>query len=201
MGNLCWQPQQNNVVQCIQEMQKVEKTLSLLIDKYEKQIKQQRNFARHKLYNKDECIVHVKTIMVIKYHKTKLEERLTSCLNKRYHLESLNVTKMHIEAVRMTSKTFSSFLKEHDIQRIEQLKDSLTDMIDDACDINDTLNRNSGPYQADDDEIEEEYRKMQLQIQLPIAPDNQPSGWTRLEIDLSEEAVAEEAHQPLMQTA
>ena len=195
MGNLCWSKQVNNVVECIQQMQKAEKTLSLLIRKYEDQIREQRHQARKKMYNKNECMVHIKTIMVIKHHKKKLEERLTACLNKRYHLESLNVTKMHIEAVRMTSNTFSKFLKEHDIERVEELKESLTNMIDDACEINDTLTESSGPYQADLEEIEEEYNKMQLQIQLPEVPTTIPGHWE--EVELTEEGVK----QPLMQPA
>ena len=193
MGNLCWPKHTNNVVECIQQMQKVEKTLSLLIRKYDDQIREQRHQARKKMHNKSECMVHIKTIMVIKHHKKKLEERLTACLNKRYQLESLNVTKMHIEAVRMTSTTFSKFLKEHDIERVEQLKETLSTMIDDACEINDTLTESTGPYQADTEEIEDEYKQMQLQIQLPEIPTTIPGQWT--EVELVEEGVK----QPLMQ--
>ena len=195
MGNFCWSKQNSTVVECIQQMQKVEKTLSLLIHKYDDQIREQRHQARKKMYNKSECMVHIKTIMVIKHHKKKLEERLTACLNKRYHLESLNVTKMHIEAVRMTSKTFSKFLKEHDIERVEQLKETLTTMIDDACEINDTLTESYGPYQADTEEIEDEYKQMQMQIQLPEIPNNIRTQWA--EVELTEEGVK----QPLMQVA
>ena len=156
MGNLCWTETKTHVVDCIQQMQKVEKTLSLLINKYEKQIRDQRQQARQKLNRKNDCKRHVRTIMIIKHHKQKLEDRYTACMNKRYHLESLNVTKMHMDAVKLTGQTFSQFLKENDIQRVEELTNSLSDMIDDACEINDTLAQNTGPYEADDDEIEEE---------------------------------------------
>jgi hypothetical protein len=181
-------------------MQKVEKTLSLLIDKYEKQIRTQRREARQKLYRKDECKRHVRTIMIIKHHKQKLEQRFIACQNKRYHLESLNVTKMHIDVVKLTGQTFSHFLKENDLDRVEQLTSSLAEMIDDACEINDTLTQTSGPFNVDDDEIEEEYQQMQLEvqspelpIQLPEPPTNEP--WGRLEmVDLnsSEDDQAEE---------
>jgi len=178
MGNLCWPSTKTQVVDCIQQMQKVEKTLSLLINKYEKQIREQRQQARQKLHRKDDCKRHVRTIMIIKHHKRKLEDRYTACMNKRYHLESLNVTKMHIDAVKVTGQTFSQFLKENDIERVEELTNSLSDMIDDACEINDTLAQTTGPYEADDDEIEEEYRQMQLEIQLPELPQS----WPQLEI-------------------
>ena len=207
MGNSCWSVfitdrPKSRVVDCIQQMQKVEKTLSLLIEKYEKQIKEQRQKARQKLYRKDDCKRHVKTIMIIKHHKQKLEDRLNACQNKRYNLESLNVTKMHIDAVKMTSTAFSQFLKDNDIERVEQLKESLTEMIDDACEINDTLTRSEGPFTVDDDEIEEEYKQMQLEIQLPAAPSNEPaSKWSQLElVDLesSGDEHIEEGKIPLM---
>ena len=194
MGNLCWPKQSNNVVDCIQQMQKVEKTLSLLIRKYDQQIREQRHHARKKMYIKSECIVHIKTIMVIKHHKSKLEKRLTACLNKRYHLESLNVTKMHIEAVRQTSNTFSKFIQEHDIERVEELKETLSTMIEDACEINDTLTESTGPYQVDTEDIEDEYKQMQLQIQLPVVPTLMPGQWTQIE--LTEEGVKQPRMQP-----
>lgn len=206
MGNSCWsvfrgERQKSRVVDCIQQMQKVEKTLSLLIDKYEKQIKEQKQKARQKLYKSDDCKRHVKTIMIIKHHKKKLEDRLNACQNKRYHLESLNVTKMHIDAVKMTSTAFSQFLKDNDIERVEQLTESLTEMIDDACEINDTLTQSEGPFTVDDADIEEEYRQMQLEIQLPVVPTG-PHNWSQLElVDLGSSGdEQEDGNIPLMTT-
>jgi len=100
---------------------------------------------------------------------------------------------MHIEAVRMTSNTFSKFIQEHDIERVEELKETLSTMIDDACEINDTLTESTGPYQVDTGDIEDEYKQMQLQIQLPAVPTSMPAQWTQIE--LTEEG----AKQPLIQ--
>ena len=194
MGNLCWTETKTHVVDCIQQMQKVEKTLSLLINKYEKQIRDQRQQARQKLNRKNDCKRHVRTIMIIKHHKQKLEDRYTACMNKRYHLESLNVTKMHMDAVKLTGQTFSQFLKENDIQRVEELTNSLADMIDDACEINDTLAQNTGPYEADDDEIEEEYQQMQLEVQLP----EPPQSWEQLDLNSSEDETRDETSKDLL---
>ena len=75
-------------------------------------------------------------------------------------------------------------------------------MIDDACEINDTLTRSEGPFTVDDDEIEEEYKQMQLEIQLPAAPSNDPaSKWSQLElVDLasSGDEHTEDGNIPLM---
>lgn len=187
MGNLCWGKSPQPVIECIQQMQQVEKTLGLLVDKYEVQIREQQQHARKKLYRKTECMRHMRTIHIIRHHKQKLEARLTSCMDKRYHLESLNVTKMHIEAVKTTGLTFKRFLKEHDIQRVEQLQETLTDMIEDACEINDTLSRTSGPFEVDDSEVEDEYEQLCAQIQMPEVPTDRPQWGELHELRLDDE--------------
>ena len=103
---------------------------------------------------------------MIRHHKRNLEARLASCMDKRYHLESLNVTQMHIRAVRTTTKTFAQFLEVNDVERVEALQETLTDMISDACEISETLER-EGPVRVDEEELEEEYRALCSEIQVP----------------------------------
>lgn len=200
MGNLCWSKNTNQVVECIQQMQKVENTLALLIDKYETQISEQRRLAKKKLNRKNDCMRHVKTIHIIRHHKKKLEDRLASCLDKRYHLESLNVTKMHLEAVKTTSITFQHFLKQNDIQKVEELKETLTDMIEDACEINEVISSDNGMFSVDESEIETEYEKLCTEIQLPEVPNNSPvwPGLHNVELGDSEE---ENERTPVLQTS
>ena len=68
MGNKCWTPKVTPVIECIQELQKVEKTLQNLIDKYTKQIREQTRMARAKMYNKPDAMQHIRTIKIIKMH-------------------------------------------------------------------------------------------------------------------------------------
>jgi len=180
MGNICWKHASVQVIECIQQLQQVEKTLELMITKYESQIKEQQTAARRKLHRKNDCMRHVKTIHIIRTHKKNLEDRLTTCINKRYHLESLNVTKMHIEALKTTTKTFQSFLKDNHIETVEKLQEALTDMISDACEINDILSVEMDET-VDEIDLEEEYNQLCAEIQLPEAPTN-----TFPELDMNE---------------
>ena len=171
MGNKCWSPKVAPVVECIQELQKVEKTLQHLIDKYSKQIKEQSRMARAKMYNKADAMQHIRTIKIIKIHKQKMVSRLTNCISKRYQLESLNVTKMHIEAVRNTTSTFQRFLQQNDVDRVARLQDTLSEMIDDACEIDEVLQQPLSTDTIDEDELEEEYEALCSEIQLPSLPE------------------------------
>jgi len=168
MGNQCWQPQTAPIVECIQQLQRVEKTLQNLIDKYGKQIREQKSMARTKMYNKPDCMQHIRTIKLVRHHKQNLELRLTNCMAKRYQLESLNVTKMHIDAVNKTTQTFRLFLNVNDVEKVAKMQDTLCGMIDDACEITEVLNEPI--IDVDDSEIEEEYANLCSEIQLPVAP-------------------------------
>lgn len=175
MGALCAKSSTTQVIECIHQIQDVETTLQRLIEKYDVQIKNEQRFARAKMHRKSDCMRHMRTIHLIRHHKKNMENRLTACMNKRYQLESLNVTKMHIEAVRSTTKTYRQFLDEHDIEKVERLQDTLAEMIDDACDINDTLTNTPEAFQVDEDEIEREYDNICAEIQLPIPPSEYPT--------------------------
>lgn len=167
MGGLCCTSVGVPVLECIQQLKSVEKTLQLLISKYDKQILLEKRQARSKMHRKADCLIHIRTIRMIRHHKQKLEARLTSCMDKRYHLESLNVTEMHIRAIKTTTKTFARFLEVHDAERVEALQETLSDMISDACEISETLEQDTGPLQVDEDELEEEYMALCSEIQVP----------------------------------
>lgn len=168
MGNRCWTSQTAPVVECIQQLQRVEKTLQNLINKYAKQVKEQKTMARGKMYDKTECLQHIRKIKLIQYHKENMEKRLTNCMSKRYQLESLNVTKMHIDAVKQTSQTFRVFLNNNDVDKVAKMQDTLCGMIEDACEINEVLNETN--VDMDESEIEEEYEALYAEIQLPTVP-------------------------------
>jgi hypothetical protein len=170
MGNKCWTSQTAPVIECIQQLQRVEKTLQNLINKYTKQIKEQKTMARGKMYDKTECLQHIRKIKLIQHHKENLNKRLTNCMSKRYQLESLNVTKMHIDAVQQTSQTFRIFLNNNEVDKVAKMQDTLCGMIEDACEINEVLNEST--VDVDESEIEEEYETLCSEIQFPVAPTN-----------------------------
>ena len=175
MGNLCCATSVSQVVECIQQLQDVERTLECLVQKYDKQIAEQRRLAKQKMHRRADCMRHVRTVHMIRHHKRSMENRLFACQNKRYQLESLNVTKMHIRAVKTTTITYKNFLRQHDLDKVEQLQDTLADMIEDACAINETLAETPAEFEVDEDELEREYETLCSELQLPEAPTDIPA--------------------------
>jgi len=174
MGSLCTTSTTTQVIECIHQIQDVENTLKRLVDKYEVQIRTEQRLVRQKIHRKPDCIRHMKTIQIIRHHKENMERRLAACMNKRYQLESLNVTKMHIKAVKTTTKTYRQFLNEHDIQKVEQLQDTLSEMIEDACEINQVINETPSLFEVDEDEVQREYDTICAELQLPEVPTTMP---------------------------
>lgn len=107
MGNLFARSKAVQIIESIQSLHNVEQTLQALIDKYQKQINEQKSMAKQKMKSKSESLRHVKRILLIRNHQKQLENRMLSLLNKRYTLESLNVTKMHLDAIKQTSSAFN----------------------------------------------------------------------------------------------
>lgn len=164
MGNLFYKNKAIQIIESIQSLHHVEQTLQALIDKYQKQIDEQRNKAKQNMSSKSESTRHIKRLLLIRRHQQQLENRMLSLLNKRYTLESLNVTKMHLSAIKQTSTTFKHFLKAHDIDKVCDMQETLTEMISDACEITDVISSTDSIEGINDDEIENEYLKMVEEI-------------------------------------
>jgi len=175
MGSLCTKSATTQVIECIHQIQDVENTLQRLVDKYEVQIRTEQRLVRQKIHRKPDCIRHMRTIQIIRHHKDNMEKRLTACMDKRYQLESLNVTKMHINAVKITTKTYKQFLNEHEIQKVEQLQDTLSEMIEDACEINQVVNETPSMFEVDEYEVQREYDSICAELQLPEVPTTTPN--------------------------
>jgi hypothetical protein len=183
MGNFFARSKAVQIIESIQSLHAVEITLQALIDKYQKQIDEQKLMAKQKMKSKSESTRYIKKILLIRRHQEQLENRMLSLLNKRYTLESLNVTKMHLNAIKQTSTTFKHFLKANDIDKVCDMQETLTEMISDACEINEVICSTDSIEGIDDDEIEKEYLKMveetrddsqvKSQIVFPSVPSQQ----------------------------
>tara|TARA_B110001450_G_scaffold109928_1_gene103838 strand:+ start:9 stop:593 length:585 start_codon:yes stop_codon:yes gene_type:complete len=183
MGNLFARSKAVQIIESIQSLHHVEQTLQALIDKYQKQIDEQKLMAKQKMKSKSESTRYIKRLLLIRRHQEQLENRMLSLLNKRYTLESLNVTKMHLSAIKMTTNTFKHFLKANDIDKVCDMQETLTEMITDACEITEVISSTDSIEGIDDDEIEKEYLKMveetrddsqvKSQIVFPSVPSQQ----------------------------
>jgi len=183
MGNFFGRSKAVQIIESIQSLHNVEQMLQCLIDKYQKQIDEERRKAKQNMNSKSLSTRHLKRVLLIRRHQQQLESRMLSLLNKRYTLESLNVTKMHLNAIKMTSNTFKHFLKANDIDKVEEMQETLTEMISDACEINEVISSTDSIEGIDNDEIEKEYQDL---LEETLVFPSVPSGSVVITTELEE---------------
>ena len=162
-------------MECVQSLKSVERTLTMMNDKYAFQIDELRRKLSQDIRDqrpKRHCMCTLRRIKLFEHHKEGFEKRLEACMSKRLQLESLQVTREHVQAVKQTTKTFKRFVKEHDINKIEQLQESVSDMIDQAMEIQEALGEES-PLLMGDDDLEAEFQ--QLLIETENSPERRAS--------------------------
>lgn len=109
-----------------------------LIHKYDKEIdivKRKCKIAIDNKATKTEKLYYIKKIKIIQYHQESLRKRLLACTEKQYHLESMQITVSHIDAIKTATGTLKHFMKETDVQKVEELQENMSELIADACEI------------------------------------------------------------------
>ena len=167
-----------SVLDCIQLLRNVEQTLERMIDKYNTQIDEitiniKQNITSHSKTTHSHSLQQLKKIKIIQHHKNQLHLKQNTCMQKRYQLESLNITNMQIKAIRETTNTFKQFLKQNNIEKIESLQDTMQELIQKACDIDDVLAEDT-PLLISDSDIEDELLQLEME-QLPQPPTTHPT--------------------------
>ena len=169
--------------QCIQRLCETENILRKLMARYSREALEARQKAHACARNHDkiQAMSYLKKARMLDHQAASLALRVSAVEAKRLSIEQLGALGMQVESMSETSKTFKSFLKTHQIDRIEKLKDELSDMITETCDIGDTLSEELPLMQFDDDDLEKELNTLLLVddikntypahfIELPEAP-------------------------------
>ena len=125
------------------QLNNVLELLTELDNKYEKEIDIKRTEIKNlckKTNNKNtKKLFLIKTIKLIEHQRYSIQKRMIACQSKQYQLESLNIAKIQINALKTSSHTFKKFMKDNDINKIEKLQDDFSDLIEQVIEINDII--------------------------------------------------------------
>ena len=150
--------------QCIQRLCETENILRKLMARYSREALEARHRAHTCARNHDkiQAMSFLKKARMLDHQAASLAIRVSAVEAKRLSIEQLGALGMQVDSMSETSKTFKSFLKTHQIDRIEKLKDELSDMITETCDIGDTLSEELPLMHFDDDDLENELNTLLL---------------------------------------
>lgn len=175
--------------QCIRRLSETENILRKLMARYSREALEARQQAHACAREKDkiQAMSFLRKARMLDHQATSLALRVSAVEAKRLSIEQLGALGMQVDSMSETSKTFKRFLKKHDIDKIEKLKDDLSDMITETCDISDSLSEELPLMQFDDDDLEKELHALLLVddlkntypahfMDLPVAPTEESNG-------------------------
>lgn len=161
--------------ECVEQLKDIESILHKLMERYQREALESREEARRlaRQQYKYGAKARLKRARMLDHQLAGVAMRLAACESKRLAIEQLSTIEMQVGAVKESSKTFKKFLKEHDLEKIEQLQESLSEMITEVCDISSTLEEEVQPLMVSDEDLDKELESLML-IQevhdMPIAP-------------------------------
>lgn len=131
-----------------------------LIKKYDNEILVVRRKCKKAINNKatkEEKLYYIKKIKIIQYHQNSLRKRLLACTEKQYYLESMQITATHIDAIKSATGTLKQFMKDTDVQKVEELQETMSELIADACEIQNIVSEDiNQDHSWTDEELEKE---------------------------------------------
>ncbi len=131
-----------------------------LITKYDNEILVVRRKCKKAINNKatkEEKLYYIKKIKIIQYHQNSLRKRLLACTEKQYYLESMQITAIHIDAIKSATGTLKQFMKDTDVQKVEELQETMSELIADACEIQNIVSEDiNQDHSWTDEELEKE---------------------------------------------
>ncbi len=162
------------------QLNNVLELLTELDNKYEKEIDIKRteikNLCKKNNNKNTKKLFLIKTIKLIEYQRHSIQKRMIACQSKQYQLESLNIAKIQINALKTSSHTFKKFMKDNDINKIEKLQDDFSDLIEQVIEINDIIKDNPSAVDLNLDDIDIDYELKRLTHEdyhlLPTVPTN-----------------------------
>ena len=159
------------------QLKDIEAILHKLMDRYQREALEAREEARRLAkqkykYGAKACL---KKARMLDQQLAGVAARLSACESKRLAIEQLSTIEMQVGAVKESSKTFRKFLKEHDLEKIEQLQENLSEMITEVCDISSTLEEEVQPLMVSDEDLDKELEALMILEDvhnMPIAPND-----------------------------
>lgn len=141
-----------------------------MVNKYERQKDSlDREIKDGLRRNEDKTILlqKLKQKKIVVHYMGKVRDRINTIMHKKYAIEQLNLTAMQVEALRHTAGVFKDFNKKNNIDKIEELNDTMQELTEQVLEINETLG--SEPLiDIDENELLEELDSLVTEPNKPI---------------------------------
>lgn len=178
----CFRPsQEHNIDEVIIQLREVSNLLKQQINKYNSDMNMSRHVLKNSILKKEsktQQLYYLKRLKLLESHMKSTTDRLLAVDQQTLSLEAVKLSVKQFDAMKLTTKTLSHYMKQTDVDKIEDLQDKLSDYIADATEVSNIMNRNLDP-DFDEDDLEKELEELtrdegnSLNVTFPNAPTNQ----------------------------
>jgi len=137
-----------------------------MVNKYDRQRQRLDDSIRDGLKrNEDKSVLiqKLKQKKIVIHYMNQCRQKINQVMQKQYAVEQLNLTAMQIETLQETVGVFETFNKKHNIDKIEELQNTMADLTDQVMDINETIGSEPLLDDFDEDELLKELNSFDVQ--------------------------------------
>jgi hypothetical protein len=177
----CFRPsQEHNIDEVIIQLREVSNLLKQQISKYNSDMNMSRAVLKNSILKKEsktQKLYYLKRLKLLESHMKSTTDRLLAVDQQTLSLEAVKLSVKQFDAMKLTTKTLSHYMKQTDVDKIEDLQEKLSDYIADATEVSNIMNRNLDP-DFDEDDLEKELEELSrdegnsLNVSFPKAPTN-----------------------------
>jgi len=177
-----------SIEESIMKLKEVSSLLKQQISKYDTDYINTRISLKTSIKNKQSKhaqIYLLKKSKLIKYHMESASKRLLSLDQQQLQLESIKMTAMHLDAIKTSTRTLKSYMKQADIDKVEEMQDNLSELIAQSTDIQNILSEEmDNGFVIDESELEAELVELEKDdIELPQVPSHRIPVLNRVDSD------------------
>tara|TARA_B100000676_G_C18025155_1_gene815158 strand:+ start:525 stop:1130 length:606 start_codon:yes stop_codon:yes gene_type:complete len=154
----------NAGIKCLENLKTIDSLLQEMISKYDRQRQRLDDSIREGLRrneDKSTLLQKLKQKKIVVHYMNQCRKRINQVMEKQYAVEQLNLTAMQIAALQETASVFQTFNKKHNIEKIEQLQETMSELTDQVMDINETLGSEPLLDDFDEDELLKELESLE----------------------------------------
>jgi len=159
----------------IQHLDGIESIVNEMKVKYSRQVQDITDKIRLEIRtnnNKNTLMSYMRRRKLVMHYMRECDKKIDSIAQKKYALEQLAITALHIEALRSSRDVFKTFNKVNSIEKIEELSEQVTTFQEDIMEIDSVLSQEIVEY--DEDELLQELNSIVNQPQIvatfPVLP-------------------------------
>ena len=163
--------QANAGIKCLADLKTIDTLLQEMVNKYDRQRQRIDDSIRDGMRrgeDKSVLIQKLKQKKIVIHYMNQCRNRINQVMEKSLAVEQLSLTAMQLEALQQTAYVFQAHNKKYNIEKIEKLQDTMTELTEQVMDISETIGSEPLLNEFDEDELLKELEELKQPVESPV---------------------------------